>query len=172
MSAVMSADQKYRYLLTREVQLGNGALCFVMLNPSTADETLDDPTIRRCIGYAKTMGYARLHVVNLFAFRSTDPKALTILSRAQAIGPETDQYIFSACQQSRLVICAWGNHGTLFDRAKEVTKLIGSVSTPFSLKINAKSGQPAHPLYLKGDLQPVPYSMFEQMTARATAERE
>lgn len=157
MSAVLSACGKYRYRLDREFDdfTGEGRVTFVMLNPSTADATQDDPTIRRCKGYARAWGAARLSVVNLFAFRSTDPDALYGMSRADAIGPENDQHILEACQQSKLVVCAWGNHGTLHDRAREVLKLIGTVQTPVALKINAKSGQPAHPLYLKGDAKPV-----------------
>ncbi len=159
MSAVISPCGKYRYSLGREFGMtGEGAVCFVMLNPSTADAEQDDPTIRRCIGYAKRFGAERLIVVNLFAFRSTDPDALYGMSRDAAIGPENDAYILDAWQRSKIVICAWGNHGSLFGRAEEVLRLGGSVSTPMALKINAKSGQPAHPLYLKGDAQPVMFS--------------
>lgn len=156
MSAILSSCGKYRYSLGREFGFtGEGAITFVMLNPSTADAEKDDPTIRRCIGYAKSFGAARLMVVNLFAYRSTDPDALYAMSRDVAIGPENDQHILEAVNRSKLVICAWGNHGILFNRAKDVLRLVGSVQTPMALKINTKSGQPAHPLYLKGDAKPV-----------------
>jgi len=158
MSAVISADQKYRYRLTRQLVEfgGSGALCFVLLNPSTADATNDDPTIRRCCGFAKSLGCARLEVVNLFAYRSTSPDVLYAMSRDHAVGPENDQHILDAIHASRMVICAWGNHGTLFDRAREVTRLIDTYTKPFALKINAKTQQPAHPLYLKRDSKLVP----------------
>jgi hypothetical protein len=124
-----------------------------MLNPSTADATNDDPTIRRCIGYARRLGCARLEVVNLFAYRSTSPDALYSMSRDHAIGPENDQHIAEACNASRLIICAWGNHGSLFGRDAEVLHLIRAQqgAIPMALKINPKSRQPAHPLYLKAN---------------------
>jgi len=127
-----------------------------MLNPSTADAEKDDPTIRRCIGFAKRLGAARLEVVNLFAWRSTDPKALIPLGKDVAVGPENDEHILDVTRRSKVVICAWGNDGVLFGRDKEVNRLIGSVQMPMALKINAKSGQPAHPLYLKSDAKLLP----------------
>jgi hypothetical protein len=156
MSAIMSADQKYRYRLTRDLGMtGNGVCCFVMLNPSTADAVEDDPTIRRCIAYARLWGCARLEVVNLFAYRSTDPDALYAMSKDMAVGPENDEHIAAAVHGARFVICAWGNHGSLFDRSREVLGVIRYEGVkPMALKINAKSGEPAHPLYLKRDAQP------------------
>jgi hypothetical protein len=131
-------------------------LPFVMLNPSTADAMNDDPTIRRCIGYARTLGCARLEVVNLFAYRSTSPDVLYALGRMQAIGPDNDRHILEACKGARLVLCAWGNHGTNFGRANEVLLMLrANGAKPMALKINRKSGQPAHPLYLKGDARPM-----------------
>jgi len=153
-SAILSADQKYRYRLTRELgMVGGGACCFVMLNPSTADATQDDPTIRRCIGFARRFDCERLEVVNLFAYRSTDPDALYGMSRDHAVGPENNRHIAEACNASRIVVCAWGNHGALFGRAVEVLHVIRAQqgAKPQALKINAKSQQPAHPLYLKAD---------------------
>lgn len=155
--AVLSADGKYRYRLSRVIELtGDGSCTFVMLNPSTADAMQDDPTIRRCIGYARTLACARLDVVNLFAYRSTDPGVLSAMSRDVAVGPENDQHIMEVCRAARLVICGWGNHGSLFQRGAEVRNMLRTAGvTPLALKINGKSGQPAHPLYLKADAQPV-----------------
>jgi hypothetical protein len=130
----------------------------VMLNPSTADAMLDDPTIRRCIDYAKRLDCDSLEVVNLFAYRSTDPNMLAAMSKDAAIGPENDQHIVKATALATVVLCAWGNHGALFGRDTEVLRLIrGKGAKPMALKINTKSGQPAHPLYLKADAQPLPY---------------
>ena len=155
MSAILSADRKYRYRLTRDFGniAGDGACCFVMLNPSTADEVLDDPTIRRCIGFAQRFGCNRLEVVNLFAYRSTSPDLLYVMSRNTAVGPENDRHIAEACNASRIVICAWGNHGALFNRAGDVLSIIRAQqgAPPMALKINRGSGQPAHPLYLRND---------------------
>lgn len=149
----MSADQKYRYRLTRDLgMMGDGACCFIMLNPSTADATMDDPTIRRCMGFARKRGYARLEVVNLFAYRSTNPDVLSAMSRDAAVGSENDAHIVESCKAALVVICAWGNHGVLFGRDKEVIRLLRfNGLSPKALKINVKSGQPAHPLYLKAD---------------------
>ena len=157
MSAVLSADRTYRYRLVRDLgMMGNGVCCFVMLNPSTADEHEDDPTIRRCIGFARSFGCARLEVVNLFAYRSTDPEMIYAMSKDEAVGPDNDRHIAEACNVSRIVICAWGNHGSHAGRDQEVLSLIRAQqgTAPMALKINSKSGQPAHPLYLKSTLTP------------------
>jgi len=154
MSAVLSDDRKYRYRLTRDLGFdGEGSCCFIMLNPSTADEEKDDPTIRRCIGYAKTFGFMFLEVVNLFAYRSTSPDVLYGMSRDVAVGPDNDRHIAETCNASRLIVCAWGNHGLLFNRAGDVLSLIRAQqgANPMALKINRASGQPAHPLYLRAD---------------------
>ncbi len=154
MSAILSDDRKYRYRLTRDLGFsGNGACCFIMLNPSTADEERDDPTIRRCVGYAKRFGCMFLEVVNLFAYRSTSPDLLYGMSRDSAVGTDNDRHIAEACNASRIVICAWGNHGHLFGRNAEVLALIKAQqgAAPMALKINTKSKQPAHPLYLRSD---------------------
>lgn len=157
MSAILSDCGKYRYYLHRQIGLGGrGSCCFVMLNPSTADATQDDPTIRRCIGYTKTLGCDSLEVVNLFAYRSTDPAMLAAMSRAIAIGPENDSHIVRAVALANFVLCAWGNHGSLFGRDQEVLTLIRNTGAkPMALKINSKSGQPAHPLYLKANAIPI-----------------
>lgn len=157
MSAIISDCGKYRYHLHRHIGMGGRGSCvFVMLNPSTADALMDDPTIRRCIGYAKAFDCDSLEVVNLFAYRSTDPGVLAAMSRDTAIGPENDQHIFKACALAVHVICAWGNHGELFGRGAEVLKMLRARGVlPKALKINGKSGAPAHPLYLKADARPM-----------------
>jgi hypothetical protein len=155
-SAILSDDRKYRYRLIRDLgMMGNGACCFVMLNPSTADESADDPTIRRCIGFARSFGCARLEVVNLFAYRSTNPEMIYAMSKAEAVGPDNDRHITEACNASRIVICAWGNHGSHAGRDNEVLALIRAQdgAAPMALKINRKSRQPAHPLYLPANAQ-------------------
>lgn len=106
--AQFSPCAKYRYLLTREGLGGTGTCLFIMLNPSTADAMVDDATIRRCSGFAQRWGYARLEVANIYAYRSTDPRALRDL--ADPVGPENDQYIAEAVARADKVVCAWGAH--------------------------------------------------------------
>lgn len=161
MSAILSHCGKYRYRLIRDLgMMGNGACCFVMLNPSTADATQDDPTIRRCMGYARLFNCARLEVVNIFAYRSTDPHALYGMSKPMAIGPDNDRHLIEVCKASAMVLCAWGNHGSLFGRGKEVLNLLADNGIePQALKVNKATSQPAHPLYLKGDLRPMKFAV-------------
>jgi len=158
MTAVLSDNRQYRYRLTREFGHLGDSCCFIMLNPSTADETQDDPTIRRCKGFAARFGRGTLEVVNLFAWRATNPRDLIDSCEAgiDIIGPENDRHIVEAVNAATLVICAWGNHGTYGGRNKAVLDLIRAQGVvPKALRINAKSLQPAHPLYLPGGLTPM-----------------
>ena len=123
-------------------------MTWVMLNPSTADADTDDPTIRRCVGFAQTWGFGAIVVVNLFALRSTDPQRLR--THPDPIGPENDRFIWQATESSLLSVAAWGNHGSL--RGDEVAAMIPRLQV---LKMTG-GGQPAHPLYLRRDLKPVP----------------
>ena len=150
-SAILSADRKYRYVLTRIWDEAKSTVVFIGLNPSTADEETDDPTIRKCIGYAKRWGYGKLIMVNLFAFRSTDP---SMLKRVEdPVGPDNGSYIQKCVSESNLVIACWGNHGKLLNRDKA---LMGSLPNLVCLKRN-KNGTPHHPLYLSKDITPMPY---------------
>jgi hypothetical protein len=148
--AVFSADRHYRYRLT--IRWNPSPMCvFLMLNPSTADEVKDDPTIRRCVGYAKRWGHGGVAVVNLFAWRSTDPSVLC--ATVDPVGPENSSHILQAAQLGDPVICAWGKlDKKLRDRAGIVIDLLAHRPL-YRLKANA-DGSPAHPLYLRGDLQP------------------
>ena len=150
-SAILSADRKYRYVLTRIWDEKKPTVVFIGLNPSTADEEVDDETIRKCIGYAKRWGYGKLIMVNLFAFRSTDP---SMLKRVEdPVGPDNDSYIQKCVSESNLVIACWGKHGKLLNRDKA---LMGSLPNLVCLKRN-KNGTPHHPLYLSKDITPMPY---------------
>ena len=155
--AVFSLCGKYRYALHRQWMGGKNVACFIMLNPSTADATQDDPTIRRCVNYAKTWGFETLSVLNIFAYRSTDPDALHRLSESQAIGPENDDYIVAVAAIATLVVCARGTHGYLFDRGVKVRNALQSKGVmPHVLRFT-KDGHPAHPLYLPKTLEPKPW---------------
>lgn len=148
-SAVLSPCRKFRYELWR--RWSDAPACvFVGLNPSTADETNDDPTIRKCVGYAKRWGYGSLCMVNLFAFRATQPKDM--LAAADPIGPENDATLKRLATDAGIIIAAWGNHGGHLGRDKAVMAMLPELHC---LKRN-KDGSPAHPLYLRGDAMPYP----------------
>jgi hypothetical protein len=151
--AIISKCGTYRYLLQRFWDAHLESLNFVMLNPSTADASLDDPTIRRCLGFARTLGFGSLEVTNLFGLRSTDPKALR--GHADPIGPENDEQIVSSATVCQLTICAWGAHGSYLNRANRVLDLLRKAGIAPHVLAVTKDGQPKHPLYLKADLQPV-----------------
>ena len=144
--AIVSPCGSYRYLLQRSWDVKLEAVCFVMLNPSTADASVDDPTIRRCLGFAQRLGFGQLEVVNLFALRATDPEKLR--KHHDPVGPENDEQIVAATYVCNLTICAWGSNGGYKDRDKTVLKLLRDNGIkPHALRAN-KDGHPAHPLYL------------------------
>lgn len=167
--AVLSDDHVYRYVLRRDIGTlhgSSGTVTFVMLNPSTADADKDDPTIRRCIGYAQDQKAAYLEVVNLFAFRATDPHDLP--SSVEAIGPRNDEYIRASVRAASVVICAWGSTGNgstgmqRIPRASAVLELIAECGkVPHCLGIT-KYGDPLHPLYLARARRPIPLSMARE----------
>ncbi len=147
MGAVFSADGVYRYHLDRIIDsVGSGEMLFVMLNPSTADEVEDDPTIRRCKGFTKREGLGKLAVVNLYAYRATDPKELKRVS--DPIGPENDAWLERASEEADITVAAWGANADLF-RSTQVKKLLHN---PKHLGLT-KAGYPRHPLYLKSDTE-------------------
>lgn len=148
--AVFSADRKYRYLLRRRWGAGP-AVGFILLNPSTADETQDDPTIRRCIGFAKNWGYGGLTLGNLFAYRATKPEDMK--AQADPVGPQNDHYLETFYNEARGVVCGWGAHGSHMARGEAVRLLMRNRVTLMALRLNG-DGQPAHPLYLPATLKP------------------
>lgn len=151
-TAALSSCRRYRYSLVRRWAPQLGDVNFIMLNPSTADAESDDPTIRRCLGYARRWRYGGIVVTNLFAWRATDPAEL---ARApDPIGPHNDRLLEDAARSARLVVCAWGNHGRLNDRARAVVRLLSFLQpVPLHCLAITGAGQPAHPLYQRGDLQ-------------------
>lgn len=148
MSAVISPCGQYRYQLTRDGDLAaaHGPAVFIMLNPSTADAEHDDPTIRRCRGFAHTWGCNGIRVVNLYALRSTDPAALW--QNANPVGPDNDRWLVEAARDAGEVVCAWGAQARL-DRVEQVVTLL-MVFAGLRLKCLGvtKSGAPRHPLYV------------------------
>lgn len=144
--AVISSCERYRYRLYRSWGPGK-RVGFVMLNPSTADETKNDPTIRRCIGFAQRWGYDGIEVVNLFAWRTTDPFGLDVQS-CDIVGPHNDDAIKDAVLACDKIVCGWGNHGWRHKRNARVLELLRGLScTPLAFGVT-KGDQPRHPLYL------------------------
>lgn len=154
-TARFSPDRAYRYSLEIEWGEGDGAVNFLMLNPSTADELVNDPTVERCERRARLWGYRRLIVTNLFAFRATDPRDMK--AAADPVGPENDAAIVAAAKYSDLVIAAWGNHGFHLGRAGTVRALLDSQRVRLKCLRMAKTGEPCHPLYLPYELEPIDY---------------
>ncbi len=148
-ATIFSPCRAYRYTLWREWIGGEGYAMFVGLNPSTADETQDDPTIRRCIGYAKSWGYAGLCMTNIFAYRATQPEDMKAV--ADPVGPENDQYLQRIAAGAGVIVAAWGVHGTHQGRDSAVRRLLPALHC---LKLT-KDGHPGHPLYLPKTLRPV-----------------
>lgn len=147
-SAILSSCRQYRYELWRK--WGDKPYCaFIGLNPSTADENIDDPTIRRCVGFAKAWGYGGLCMVNLFAFRATKPEVM--MAAADPIGPENNQHLQSLAERCDIFVAAWGKDGSFLNRDREVKLMLPP--RIYFLKKN-KDDSPAHPLYLKSDLKP------------------
>jgi hypothetical protein len=154
---VLSADRVYRYSLWREWIGGEGYAMFIGLNPSTADETVDDPTIRRCVAYAKAWRYGALCMTNLFAFRATDPN---VMARAvDPVGPENDAMLLAVANGAGVRIAAWGAHvaqGVLARRCRDTT--VKSIMPAMHVLKLTKDGHPAHPLYLPKTLCPIEWT--------------
>lgn len=149
-TAILSNCEKYRYSLTREWDATLPKVLFVMLNPSTADAKDDDPTIRRCIGFAKAWGYGGIMVGNLFAYRATNPKEL---KKVQVFNNEiNDNHLVNMAYDCQIVIEAYGNPPI---RVPDYP--LRAMPHLFHLGLT-KKGNPKHPLYLPKDLKPIPYS--------------
>lgn len=148
----------FRYRLERLLETGGGrTTTFIMLNPSTADADKDDPTIRRCLGFAERWGSVKLVVVNLFAYRATNPKELS--STPDPIGnPQNDSEILAAAEEAKdsggEIVCAWGTNGKLAMRDVIVTRMLQRQGYE-TMCLALADGMPRHPLYLSGDLKPV-----------------
>jgi hypothetical protein len=145
--AEVSACGLYRYLLWRTWDDGPKVM-FVGLNPSTADASLDDPTIRKCVTFARHWGYGGLLMANLFAFRATQPADM--LKAADPVGPRNDEFLRLGARMSSLIVGAWGNGGGHMGRSAVMHQTFPAMKV---LRLNG-TGHPAHPLYLPGCLTP------------------
>lgn len=154
--AHLSEDGVYRYTLWREWELtqpSDPAMFFIMLNPSTADETDDDPTLRRCIGFAQREGFKGVQLFNLFAFRARFPHY--VRQADDPVGPENDQWLEIPLRLGHgesKVVCAWGANPMAIPRAEYVKQRATELGTPlYHLGLTEYTKVPRHPLYLKSD---------------------
>lgn len=170
-SAVLSDCGRFRYSLTRrwaDLYDNDRSLLFVMLNPSTADAMVDDATIRRCVAFAHGHGFGAIEVVNLFAYRATQPRDLALAGWPP--GPQNDERIAVAARDADAICVAWGavgDRGPACDRVQAVAPILRRAGKPLQCLKITRSGHPQHPLYLRGDcrLQPfTPDAISEAMT--------
>lgn len=159
-SAEYSPCRRYRYTLTRSLipeAVGDDGrtIAFIGLNPSTATATTDDPTVRRCIGYAAREGFGRFVMLNAFGFRATDPADMKACP--EPVGRGNDGAIRRIASEAALVVFAWGTHGSHLGRHDALMDLLGGICEPRCLGVT-KAGLPKHPLYLRADAPFVRYS--------------
>lgn len=164
--ACLSNCNKYRYWLSRTWDNAKPQVVFVGLNPSTADDRIDDPTIKRCIAYGQSWGYGGFLMLNLFAYRSTDPEKLKKVQ--DPVGEQNNYWIKGMITNlsTPLIVACWGNginDARFTNRTKEVTTLLKELGDIHCIQLNKATGQPAHPLYLKADLRPI---LMSQEVAR------
>ena len=150
--ATFSRCRRWRYLLWRRWDSSKPAANFLMLNPSTADEHQLDPTCARAKDFAVRWGFGSIFITNIFAWRATDPENMKAVR--DPVGRGNDAAIVHAARRAALVVCAWGNHGGFLGRSAEITGKLRAHNIPLhALRVNA-GGEPAHPLYLPGNLKP------------------
>lgn len=157
---IFSPDRVYRYTLWRELFSENGGnpklfVQFICLNPSTADENLNDPTVRRCIGFAKLWNYGAFCMTNLFAFRATNPKVMK--EQNDPVGVKNIDHILQCGAEASLVIAAWGIHGEFRNQDSVVKNAFAKAGLKLHHLGLSKYNHPKHPLYLRADVKPKPF---------------
>lgn len=153
--ASFSRDARHRYRLWRTWKWGAGTCVFCMLNPSTADADVLDPTVAKCVRLADAWGYGRLEVVNLFAFRGTNPDDLLPLRMDDRLGGEmNDKAIVAAALGAQFVVAAWGAHKAIGDRGHDVLRMLAARGVTVHALRLGKGGAPYHPLYQPENLKP------------------
>lgn len=151
-TAVYSDCENYRYSLTRIWEPAGRKAAFIMLNPSTATEVQNDPTVERCERRSRALGFGAFSVTNIFAWRDTDPRKMRAAS--DPIGPDNNGAISEVCAWSDRVIAAWGTHGEHRKRGPEVEALLRETGLPIYHLGLSKAGHPKHPLYIAYAQQP------------------
>lgn len=150
--AVYSACEAYRYQLTREWRADGLKALFVMLNPSTATEVQNDPTVERCERRARALGFGAFRVVNIFAYRATEPKVMR--AQPDPVGSANDAALAEAALWADQIICGWGSHGAHLGRGAKVEAILRATGRPlFHLGLTL-AGAPKHPLYIGYAMQP------------------
>ena len=150
-TAKLSACRQDRFALWRTWDESLPRVMFIGLNPSTADENTDDPTLVRCMNFAKAWGYGGVCTANLFAYRATQPADMK--KAADPVGARNDYWLRKLARDAALVVAAWGNDGAFLERSAQVRAMLPGLQC---LKVNG-SGEPAHPLYQRADVTPIPY---------------
>ena len=151
-TAIYSDCERYRYALSRVWDTQGKRVQFVMLNPSTATEVQNDPTVERCERRARTLGFGSFTVTNIFAWRDTDPRNMK--AAAEPIGPANNETILEAGRIADQIIAAWGTHGAYLARGTEVETLLRNLGKPLYHLGLSKAGHPKHPLYIAYTEQP------------------
>lgn len=151
-TAVYSDCEAYRYTLSRTWHPAGRRALFVMLNPSTATEVQNDPTVERCERRARALGFGAFRVTNIFAFRATDPRVMR--AATDPVGPDNDAAIADSAPWADQIICAWGTHGAHLDRGPAVETLLRATGRPLYHLGLSKAGHPKHPLYIAYSQQP------------------
>jgi hypothetical protein len=148
-TATFDETRVYRYRLSRVWDSSKPRVNFIMLNPSTADAFVLDPTVRRCVGFAMSWGAGALEVTNVFALRSTDPTNLRKVDDPVGVG--NDEAIVVAAKAADIVVVGWGVHGVYQERARRVAELLKLAGVRPMALVVTKDGHPGHPLYVRGD---------------------
>ena len=161
-TAVYSDCERYRYSLTRIWDENGRRVNFVMLNPSTATEVQNDPTVERCERRARTLGFGSFAVTNIFAWRDTDPRAMR--SADDPIGPANNTAILERATWAHQVIAAWGTHGAHLGRGADVATMLEGLKCPLFHLGLSKAGHPKHPLYLPYTQEPVAWTPQSKTT--------
>jgi hypothetical protein len=151
-TAVYSPSERYRYQLTRTWDPTGKRALFIMLNPSTATEVQNDPTVERCERRARALGFGAFRVTNIFAWRDTDPRAMR--AATDPVGPENDAAILDSCPWADTIIAAWGTHGAHLGRGAAVAALLEGTGRDVHHLGLTKGGHPKHPLYIAYTQQP------------------
>lgn len=159
---VFSPCRTYRYSLVHEWDRALPRVCFLMLNPSVADEQQLDPTLRRCLGYARSWHFGSFEIGNVFAFRATDPRAMK--AATDPFGPANVEHLMRMTRDHVMVVAAWGVHATHRGGDTVALRCLPRGKTIHALALT-KSGAPKHPLYLRGDLRPIRFATERTVAA-------
>ena len=151
-TAIYSDCENYRYSLTRTWDANIRKVLFIMLNPSTATEIQNDPTVERCERRARALGYGAFQVCNIFAYRATDPHIMR--TQNDPNGPDNSGTILEAATWADDIVCAWGTHGAHMGRGVEVETLLREKSLSLTHLGLSKAGHPKHPLYISYSVHP------------------